>query len=92
MLVVLYAFFVGSFISVLIAIFEPAILPFVLILYLVKTLAEFVVLARGNSFFHQKISLFHFLIAAILHVPYIVFAGALGQFTPLRWKGRTLRT
>jgi hypothetical protein len=39
---------------------------------------------------NQKVSIFHFLVAELFHVPYIVLAAAIGQFGALTWKGKSI--
>jgi hypothetical protein len=39
----------------------------------------------------QDVSVRYFLIAELFHVPYIVFAALIGQFSAMRWKNRTLK-
>jgi hypothetical protein len=55
-----------------------------------KAVIDFLTIRTGAKLFKQKISIPHFLIAEILHVPYIVIAAAVGQIASLRWKGRNI--
>lgn len=59
--------------------------------FFVKMLIEYSVMEKGVGVLIEKISFPLFVLAEILHIPYIVYsaiAGALGNF---RWKGRNLK-
>ena len=89
-LVALYSFFLMAFAAGVGTLsFHILLFPFLLVL-VIKAAAEFAVLDLGAKRFNQPLSVRHFLIAEIFHVPYIVFAGLIGQFRTLRWKNRTL--
>jgi len=55
-----------------------------------KLIAEFQVISTGATLFGQQIPFPVFLIAEVFHIPYVVLAGAAGQFLPKRWKGRAM--
>jgi cellulose synthase/poly-beta-1,6-N-acetylglucosamine synthase-like glycosyltransferase len=86
------------FIFYLSFIFSPAIVwflgcngvYFLLLSLLLKGITEYFVLIEGKGLFYKNVNLFVFIVAELLHIPYIVFAtlsGALGGFV---WKGRKL--
>jgi biofilm PGA synthesis N-glycosyltransferase PgaC len=89
-LIALYGFFLLVFLSAFAALLDPIIGVPVVVVLAVKFVAEFIVLTEGARVFQQRISIRHFLIAELLHVPYIVVAALVVQFSALRWKNRTL--
>ena len=58
----------------------------------VKAIVDYFALRSGARLFLQRVPIFHFLIAELLHVPYIVIAAAIGQLSSIQWKGRKIRT
>ncbi len=91
-LVLVFLFFVGLFALLFLGIFLDT--KFLTILggsLFVKMLVEYSVLEKGVGVLIGKISFPIFLLAEILHIPYIVYSaisGALGNF---KWKDRKLR-
>jgi hypothetical protein len=89
-LLCLYAFFVTLFATGIGALVDSFLtIPFLFVL-VTKAIAEIVVLRAGARLFTQKVRLSHFLVAELFHVPYIVFAALIGQFSSFRWKDRNL--
>ncbi len=89
-LIALYGFFLVVFLSALAALLDPILfIPLVVVLG-VKIAAELIVLSKGARVFRQRIPFLHFLIAELLHVPYIAIAALIAQLSALRWKNRTL--
>jgi cellulose synthase/poly-beta-1,6-N-acetylglucosamine synthase-like glycosyltransferase len=86
----LYFFFVTLLVTSLSAIALPSFGPSVLAVFLLKGIFEYMVLRSGSRLFSYDFGLSDFLIAELLHVPYIVFAAAIGQLQSMSWKGRTL--
>lgn len=64
-----------------------------LTIFIIKIIFEFVVLNKGiNKFFPRDILLKRFfLLAEILHIPYIVFSAVGGVLGKYDWKGRKLK-
>jgi biofilm PGA synthesis N-glycosyltransferase PgaC len=89
-LLLLYGFFLVLFLSTLLAVLEPAMSFPLLIVVLLKMLGEWSVLTKGSLLFQQRVFPGRFLIAELFHVPYIVFAALIAQFSSLRWKNRKL--
>jgi len=56
----------------------------------VKIVLDYLAMHRGSRLLKQKLNGLVFLVAELFHVPYIVFTGAVGQFVPQEWKGRSL--
>jgi hypothetical protein len=91
MLIGLYLFFLSMFLTMLLLPQEPQLIQPLVLAFGGKVLVDFFTLRAGAQLFRQHISIFHFLIAELLHVPYIVIASAIGQLSTLQWKGRTIR-
>jgi cellulose synthase/poly-beta-1,6-N-acetylglucosamine synthase-like glycosyltransferase len=89
-LLALYAFFLVVFLTALVGLLDTIIYLPLLVILTIKVAAELIVLAKGARLFQQRVSVRHFLIAELLHVPYIVIAALVGQLGALRWKNRTL--
>lgn len=90
-LAALYFFFLSLVIAAALIPYEPRIVPPLILAFSAKVLVDYFTVRYGAQLFHQHIPLVHFLIAEILHVPYIVIAAAIGQIASLQWKGRSLR-
>jgi poly-beta-1,6-N-acetyl-D-glucosamine synthase len=89
-LIVLYIFFALFFVCGSAAFIDPFLrLPCITIL-VAKALAEYCVLSKGSRLFRQHLPPGDFVIAELFHVPYIAFAGLIGQFNSLRWKDRNI--
>jgi cellulose synthase/poly-beta-1,6-N-acetylglucosamine synthase-like glycosyltransferase len=87
----LYLFFLSVVVVAALIPREPRlILPLSLVL-VGKAIVDFFTLRSGARLFRQRIPLFHFFVAELLHVPYIVVTAAVGQFISMHWKGRTVR-
>lgn len=56
-----------------------------------KMLVEFSVMKYGSTLFFNKRLLKYFMVAELLHVPYIVFSALGGLFGGYTWKGREVR-
>ena len=89
-LMALYLFFLSFASAVLLIPFNTRLLLPVLLVFVIKVMIDYFILCSGARLFLQRIQVFHFLIAELLHVPYIVFASAIGQLSSLQWKGRII--
>lgn len=89
-LTLLYLFFAIALATAIVAFVEPTLRYVLLPVLLAKMIADLLVLRKGAQELRQKVPLAQFVIAELLHVPYIAVAGLAGQFLSLRWKGRTL--
>jgi hypothetical protein len=89
-LLAVYGFFLAAFFAAPMVIVEPTLCFPLISVFLIKALIELTILRAGAAKFRAQFRLSHFLIAELLHVPYIVFAAGLGQLRSLRWKERTL--
>ena len=63
----------------------------ILFLWMIKALAEFILLKRAADLFGEQHLLRYLPAANILHPFYIILFGALGQFMSFRWKGERFR-
>jgi cellulose synthase/poly-beta-1,6-N-acetylglucosamine synthase-like glycosyltransferase len=90
-LIFLYLFFLSFALTALLIPFDQQLLLPVLLVFGGKVFVDYFVLYSGARLFFQRIPIFHFLIAELLHVPYIVIAAAIGQICSLQWKGRAIR-
>ena len=90
-LIFLYLFFLSFALTALLIPFDQQLLLPVLLVFGGKVFVDYFVLYSGARLFFQRIPIFHFLIAELLHVPYIVIAAAIGQICSLQWKGREIR-
>ena len=90
-LVSLYFFFFSLFSLVVFIPFESKLILPLSITLLGKIIVDFFTLRTGARMLQQHISLPHFLIAELLHVPYIVITAALGQIASIYWKGRRIQ-
>jgi poly-beta-1,6-N-acetyl-D-glucosamine synthase len=89
-LLLIYVAFLALFASLILMLTVPAFALFGALLLSAKVLAEYQVLFTGATLFGQQFSFPYFLVAEVFHIPYVVLAGAAGQFLPKRWKGRKL--
>ena len=90
-LVSLYLYFLSITLTVLLIPLEQQLLLPVVLSFGGKVLVDFLTLRSGARMFLQRVPIFYFLIAELLHVPYIVITAALGQVSSMNWKGRTIR-
>jgi cellulose synthase/poly-beta-1,6-N-acetylglucosamine synthase-like glycosyltransferase len=89
-LVGLYIFFVSMLFTMVLLFPKPQLIQPLAVAFGCKILADYFTLRSGARLFRQRISIFHFLIAEFLQVPYIVIAAAIGQIASMQWKGRTI--
>lgn len=67
--------------------FAPQFLTIWVVAFISKILAEYLFLRRGQILFKSNHDVSVFLLTALLHPPYIVLVGLLGQFMRFNWKG-----
>lgn len=58
----------------------------------VKWISDHAVLIATSRLLHQRFAFSHFIIAEILHIPYIVLVSILGSLTSFTWKDRKLKS
>ncbi len=85
-LLLLYGFFLTVLLTAVLVPQDPLLaLPLAVVL-IGKAVIEWAALHSGARLFGDRVRLGPFLIAELLHVPYIVIAAALGQLVALRWR------
>jgi cellulose synthase/poly-beta-1,6-N-acetylglucosamine synthase-like glycosyltransferase len=90
-LVSLYFFFLSMLITAfLIPLSHWLLLPFA-IAFTIKVVDDYLALDLAAKLFRRNVPIFYFIIAELLHVPYIVIAAAIGQISSIKWKGRTIK-
>jgi len=92
-LFMIFLFYFNLLLTGICGIFSLNYFLYFIILFLLKILGEFFVVRKGlNRYFPKDISLMkYFLIAEILHIPYIVFSAVGGVLGKYNWKGRKLK-
>jgi len=90
-LVALYIFFFLLLILLIVSPFKPSLLPFAIVLFGIKAAVDYTVLHAAARIFGLQLKALHFVLAQLLHVPYIVAAAFAGQFSSLEWKGQRIR-
>ncbi len=84
----LYLFFLSTAFCAALLFWSPQLWLPLAVGYAGKIAVDFLTLRIGAKLWEQRIPVFHFFIAELLHVPYILIAAAIGQLAPLRWRGR----
>lgn len=91
-LILIFLFFIGLVAQLFLGIFLDTKF---LILFagsiFVKTIVEYSVLEKGVGVIIKKISFPVFLLAEILHIPYIIYSAISGAFGNFTWKSRELK-
>ncbi|MGB3775515.1 MAG: glycosyltransferase [Leeuwenhoekiella sp.] len=64
---------------------------YLLILIVLKTLADFLLIAQSADFFSKKNHLSGFLISFIIHPFFTIYIAVASQFQTFKWKGRRLK-
>ena len=59
--------------------------------FIFKVFTENQIVRRESTDLFKKVSLKLFLLAEILHIPYIILAGFSGLFGNYEWKGRKVK-
>lgn len=91
-LVLIFLFYFSLLVQFLLGLFLSSIfLITFLISFLLKIIFEYAILKRGSRSLFDKSLLRLFLIAEILHVPYIIIFSIAGAFGKFKWKERTIK-
>ena len=91
-LILIYLFFLSFPLQIVGAIFfNKYFLVSFLLSFSVKAFFEYLIIKKGKNILFAKIETKVFLIAELLHIPYILLAGFLGLFGNFQWKGRKLK-
>lgn len=86
----LYLFFLLLLVSFVTSYFYTELRIWLFFSFVTKLAIDYSTLVAGARVFRDRISIMVFLVAEILHVPYIVITAALGQIASFNWKGRTI--
>ncbi len=90
-LILIFLFYLGLPLQLILGIFISITYLVTLLLSLfLKALTEYLVMKRGTNLLFEEKILKPFLIAQILHIPYIIIAGISGIFGNFTWKDRKL--
>ena len=77
-------FCAGFFISI----FSPQSFIYSATAFTVKSASEFIFLKRSSVLFHYRLSIFKFILTALIHPLYISLIGFAGQVIGFEWKGK----
>ena len=91
-LILIFLFYLSLPLQLALSIIFPQIFAAVFLLSIIlKSYFEFNIMKKGIGFlFHEEL-LRLFLLAEILHIPYIIIAGISGLFGNFAWKGRKVK-
>jgi cellulose synthase/poly-beta-1,6-N-acetylglucosamine synthase-like glycosyltransferase len=70
---------------------ETKFLPIAGVILLIKIFADFIVITSAKKLFLPDLKLDIFLLAEILHIPYLIITAASGALGSYEWKGRTIK-
>lgn len=91
-LILIYFFFLSLPVQLLLGlIMHPIFLSSLLVMVLGKVFLEYLILRKGIPLLYRSIAIHLFIIAEMLHVPYILVSGLAGAFGHFEWKGRKLK-
>ncbi|MEN8193109.1 MAG: glycosyltransferase [Bacteroidota bacterium] len=91
-LFMIFLFYLSLIAQLLIGLFwDTTFLYTLLISFVAKVVVEYTIIKKGLGFLYEKISVVLFLIAELLHVPYIIYSAIGGAFGNFTWKGRELK-
>jgi cellulose synthase/poly-beta-1,6-N-acetylglucosamine synthase-like glycosyltransferase len=86
----LYLFFASVALCTVLLFWRPELSFPLAVSYSGKMTVDYLTVRVGAKFWEQRIPLFHFFVAELLHVPYILIAAAAGQIASLYWRGRKI--
>ncbi len=90
-LFLLALFFVALPLMITLNIIHPEIIPFTIAAIALKVIPDFFVMNRGKNIVYNSSIIKYFLLAELLHIPYLLIASFLGLFGNFNWKGRELK-
>jgi len=91
-LILIYFFYLGLFTQLVLAVTTNQIFYLSLVgSILLKSIYEFRILYKGKSKLFNDLNLKYLLIAEILQIPYIIYAGVAGIFGNYLWKSRKIK-
>ncbi|NOX66264.1 MAG: glycosyltransferase [Chlorobi bacterium] len=91
-LFLIFFFYIGLIAQLFMGLFVDKIFLYTFILSLLaKMLVEYSIIKKGIGILIKKISLGLFLLAELLHIPYIIYSAVSGAFGNFTWKERELK-
>ena len=91
-LIFIYLFYLGLIVQIILGIIENNIFIFMtMISLLLKFILEYRILSLGKSKIFNSLQSKYFIIAEIIQIPYIIYAGLVGAFGNFSWKSRKLK-
>jgi len=78
--------------GILMGILSDKVFQYTLAVFIIKGIADFFFMKKAASTLHDLRSMDVFLIGEILHIPYVVIFGILGQFKRFNWGGKKSQT
>lgn len=87
----IWLFNVSLIVNGLAGIFSPVFLHLFLIQFVLKYIFEFIFLMPIITFLRRPALIFLLLPLSVIHIPYFVYVGIMGNVTTYSWKGRTVR-
>jgi len=91
-LILIYLFYFGLLIQFILAVFVSQFYFILLMESLAaKLILEYLILKKGSELLFDKKNIKPFLLAELLHIPYIIIAGISGTFGNFIWKERRLK-
>ncbi len=91
-LVLIFLFYFSLLIQLILGIFLSSIFLLTFIItFLIKIIMEYAILKKGVDLLFDKTLLKPFLIAEILHIPYIIIFSIAGMFGNYQWKERKIK-
>lgn len=85
-LISVYLFYALLFLSIPISLYNYKLLPFFIIAFLFKMIADFILLYKGTSMIQRRDLLKYIPLAEIFQIPYILYVGIAGLFGKFTWK------
>jgi cellulose synthase/poly-beta-1,6-N-acetylglucosamine synthase-like glycosyltransferase len=91
-LILIYLFYIGLISQfVLFLLIHNVFLLTFIVSIIIKLVFEFYILLKGKKIIFNDLNLNYFLLAELLQIPYIVFAGVVGAFGNYLWKERKIK-
>lgn len=91
-LFLIFLFYLLLIIQAVLAVTGHSFFLFLLLLsFLIKFTLEFLIIKKGENLFFNKNGVLIFLIAELVHIPYIIITSAAGTFGKFTWKGRRIK-
>lgn len=91
-LILIYLFYVGLIAQFIFSfLVHPVFFLSFIISIVLKIFFEFSILSKGKRLIFNDLELNYFLLAEIIQIPYIVFAGIVGAFGNYLWKERKIK-